>query len=263
MILELIKILFTLLELIYLVGSIIVVGFLLNILRKKTLNNFFKTFGENKAIYITGIIGVPIHELSHAIVAIIFGHKITEMKLFRFNKEDSSLGYVRHNYNSQNLYHQVGNFFIGIAPILGGIVSIIFSMYVLIPDVYNEFMSHLLINISKADIINSITSSKDIIGFLFTFENLKNINFIIFMLLAICISSHIALSSEDVKGASKGLFFIFLILLILNSFGISKHIFTSLILKYNAIVISILLISIIFSLIAYILSTILVIIARK
>ena len=69
----------TISEIVCLIGSIVVVGFILGFLRNKSIANFYKAFGR-KSIYITGFIGVPIHELSHAIVAIIFKHKIKEIK---------------------------------------------------------------------------------------------------------------------------------------------------------------------------------------
>jgi hypothetical protein len=244
-------------EIVCLIGSIVVAGFILGFFRERSIRNFYKAFGK-KSIYITGFIGVPIHELSHAIVALIFKHKVTEIKLFQPNSEDNTLGYVKHRYNPMSIYQQIGNFFIGIAPILGGILSISVLMYFLMPSIYDGFMSNILnsININQFNLINVISSFKELIKLIFILDNLKNIKFIIFIFLAICISSHISLSKADIKGASKGLLSIFLILIILNLLGITKYISTSMIISYNMFMINILFVSIIFSFITYIISLI-------
>lgn len=244
-------------EIVCLIGAIVIAGFILGFFRERSIENFYKAFGK-KSIYITGFIGVPIHELSHAIVALIFRHKITEIKLFKPSSEDNTLGYVKHKYNPRSIYQQIGNFFIGIAPILGGILSISVLMYFLVPSIYKGFMSNIIdsININQINLINVISSFKELIKLIFTLNNLKDIKFIIFMFLAICISSHISLSKADIKGASKGLFSIFLMLIILNLLGIRKYISINMIISYNMLMINILFISIIFSLITYVISLI-------
>ncbi|MGO0916500.1 hypothetical protein ACTPEM_26060, partial [Clostridioides difficile] len=40
------------------------------------------------------------------------------------SKNDGILGYVSHSYKKDNLYQSIGNFFIGIAPIIGGTIMI-------------------------------------------------------------------------------------------------------------------------------------------
>ncbi|TGY42077.1 hypothetical protein E5347_10090 [Clostridium sartagoforme] len=245
----------TIFEIVCLVGSIVVVGFILGFFRERSIKNFYKAFGR-KSIYITGFIGVPIHELSHAIVAIIFRHEITEIKLFKPSSEDNTLGYVKHRYNTKSIYQQIGNFFIGIAPILGGTISIGILMYFLIPSVYNVFMSTILNNINQVNLINVVLSFKELTKLVFTLDNFKNVEFIIFILLAICISSHISLSKADIKGASKGLFSMFLILIILNLLGITKYVSINMIISYNMLIINILFIAIIFSFITYMISLI-------
>ena len=61
----------TCLDTIYMTGMIIFVGFILGFLRNHSIENFQKSFGW-KAVAITAIIGVPIHELSHAILCVVF-----------------------------------------------------------------------------------------------------------------------------------------------------------------------------------------------
>ncbi|MFT5872176.1 MAG: hypothetical protein ACI8WT_001106 [Clostridium sp.] len=248
----------TLVDTIYVTGMIILVGFILGFLRERSIENFQKSFGW-KAVAITAIIGVPIHEMSHAVFCFLFGHKIKKIVLLQKRDENGVLGYVNHAYNPNSVYQQTGNFFIGIAPIFGGILSIIALMYFMIPKTYNEFITISMNNlhitkISQVAIEGILNSYIDLIKIIFSIKNFANPYFILFLFLAICISSHIALSTADIKGASKGLFIIFIIILVINVLGLSKFVMAESILKYNIVMIGFLVVSLIFSSITYFVS---------
>ncbi|GCD09918.1 metalloprotease family protein [Clostridium tagluense] len=254
----------TIIDTLYLTGMIILVGFILGFLRGHSMGNFQRSFGF-KAVAITGVIGVPIHEMSHAIFCVLFGHKIKKVVLLQRRDENGVLGYVSHAYNPNSVYQQAGNFFIGIAPIFGGISVIIALMHIIIPKTYNEFINISLNNINITSIspetIKVILNSYiDLIKTIFSMNNLANPYFILFLFLAICISSHISLSSADIKGASKGLIIIFLLILVVNVFGFSRFFVAESILKYNIVLIGFLIVSLIFSSITYIVSLLLSII---
>ena len=251
----------TSIDTLYLTGMIIFVGFILGFLRDHSMSNFQRQFGY-KAVAITAIIGVPVHEMSHAIFCFIFGHKITKLVLLQKRDENGVLGYVRHSYNPSSIYQQAGNFFIGIAPIFGGVSSIIALMYIMIPRTYNEFLNISLnnlnvTNISHASINGILNSYIDLIRTIFSINNFKSLYYIPFLFLAICISSHISLSTADIKGASKGLLIIFLLILVVNVFGFSRFIMAESILKYNIVLIGFLIVSLIFSSITYLISLLL------
>lgn len=257
----------TFFETMYLTGIIILIGFVLGLLRNNSLNNFQRSLGS-RSLMITGFIGVPIHELSHAILAFLFGHKISKVKLLQ--KPDSSgvMGYVRHSYNQNSIYQQIGNFFVGIAPIFGGTISIIVLMRVIIPHTYNKFIQVLIesthiTTLSKETINGIINLYSDIVKKIFSLENFQNPYFYIFLFLAICISSHISLSAADIKGASRGLTVIFVILLILNLLGVTTFIPEANIIKYNILVAGMLTIALILSVITYLISLLAIIIVKK
>jgi len=214
---------------------------------------------------ITGFIGVPIHELSHASAALLFGHKITDIKLFQKPDENGVLGYVHHSYNPRNLYQQVGNFFIGVGPIFGGTFVIIALMRFIIPRSYVEFTDIVIKNLSittlnRTTIDGILISYGVLIKSIFSLKNFANPYFYIYLFLGICVSSHMSLSYADIKGASRGVYVMFLILLLLNIFSLSKYVVPSNIIKYNILLIGFLILAVMFSLITFFISLFLVLI---
>lgn len=148
----------------------------------------------------------------------------------------------------------MGNFFIGIAPIFGGLLVIMVLMGLLIPQVLGSFMAVVtqgmaVETLSMASFAGIFTAYLELLKLIFAWDNFQNLTFYLFLFLAICISSHISLSPADIKGAFKGLSFIFLILLILNAIGLSQAILVVDVLKYNILMTSFLMIAVIFSLI--------------
>ena len=116
---------------------------------------FYRNFGSRgRAVcYITGFIGTPVHEGSHALMCLIFGHKITDIKLFQVNSSDGTLGYVRHSYNPKNLYQKVGCFFIGVAPVLVGALILAGLLYLLLPGLFSSVWAE--ISAVKVEVITN------------------------------------------------------------------------------------------------------------
>lgn len=234
----------TLVDLSWFIGVIVIIGLVLGFLRNKSMYNYQRKFGR-KAIYITGIVGVPIHELSHLIIAKMFGHKIKEVKFFQANTGDGTLGYVNHSYNPKNIYHQIGNFFIGIAPILCGSLFIILLLKIFVP--------------ASLETTNDLLSANGLFIFLkniFSLSNFKRPEFYLFLYLVFSICSHISLSKADIKGAFIGVIFIFLILLIFNIINLNLFSYLNMV-KYNLLLTNVLIISVIFSSINLLISFIL------
>ena len=208
-------------QLIFTVGVIVAFGLLIALCRKA----FCQIVGENgtKILLITGIIGTPIHELSHALMCIIFGHKVDEIQLYEPDSDEGTLGYVCHSYNERNLYHQIGNFFIGVAPLLCGSGVLLLLMWLLVPDVCSEVMSELqFIGLLSTDFLDPSTYAGyldlfcEVISDIFDFTNLGDIRWWIFIVLALMISSHMELSAADIKGGFTGFLFLAGILLALD-----------------------------------------------
>lgn len=239
----------------YLVGVFIVVGFLLGFLEKHSNRYLTKSFGR-KGVLATAWIGTPIHELGHAIMCIIFRHKIIEIKLLQFNDPNGVLGYVHHSYNPNNLYQRIGIFFIGIAPVFSGIIALIVSMYFLVPDTYAVFKTYLDTEVKAGQIDletiqNMLIACFSLWKSLFSLSHLMSPSFWFFLLLAISISSHIALSRADMKQSFSGFIVIFLILLVFNTIsgfmGINSQELVMSITKYNVYVLAFSSVAIVFS----------------
>ncbi|MEH7121507.1 hypothetical protein V7128_29570 [Neobacillus vireti] len=208
------------LEMLYLVGIIIVIGFILGAFERLSNSYLFRAFGP-KGVMVTAWIGTPIHEIGHMVQCFIWGHRVSKVKLLQLNHPSGILGFVEHHYNPNSMYQQIGNFFIGLGPIFSGIGSLIIGMYLLVPQSYlafkTEIEQHIKIQQLDITVLKTFWDSISIIcKSLFTLDNLINPLFWLFIIIAFSISSHIALSKADIKGSMNGLSMIFFILFLFN-----------------------------------------------
>lgn len=130
--------------LIWLLGLPLILGTVTVIISRSNKTMVVELDGYRAQI-IFGWLGVIIHELSHLLLALLFGHHIGKVSLVRFpdphNPQDNSLGYVSHSWNEHNFYQRAGNLFIGIAPVIGCSISMaVATRYLAIP-VYNFWQS--------------------------------------------------------------------------------------------------------------------------
>ncbi|WP_260116964.1 hypothetical protein [Nicoliella spurrieriana] len=136
-----------------------------------------------------GWLGIVIHEFSHLVIAVLFGHHITGFKLLHVPRggDDNQLGYVNHTFNQKNGYQRTGNLFIGIAPVLGCAISLILFTKLLAPELITS-LSRLpdwhfptailaLASIWKFILLILIASSISIGGFDLSHADLSNIKF--------------------------------------------------------------------------------------
>ena len=199
-------------QLFYYVVLIISVGFVIGLLNKL----FYSLLYNNRVVcFVTGLIGTPIHELSHALMCIIFMHKIEEMRLYRIS-DDGVLGYVDHTYNKKNLYAASGNYLIGTAPIIVGVVII----YLLTIFLFNDM------GIAMNNDVNTFVSSP--ISFMGFYTLIKNTianlfnsfqfswQSLLYIFVVLCLALHMNLSNADIKCALLGLPFLVVILALVN-----------------------------------------------
>jgi len=107
---------------------------LINFLKRQ----LFAIFGYKKML-VPASIGVPIHELSHLIMAVVFGHKINKVAFFKPNGA-GGLGFVEHSYKP-SLITPFTNMLIGLAPLAGGLIAFGVLTNIFQPGIY-DFIQH-------------------------------------------------------------------------------------------------------------------------
>jgi hypothetical protein len=178
--------------------------------------------GDKAFLYATAP-GVALHELSHAVMCLVFGHRISELKLFS-PSSDGTLGYVNHSYNRRNLYHVIGNFFIGTAPIWGGALAISLAAYLLLGPAG-------LMQVPGAERSGLALSSLDgATAFLSRFLDAmvhflthapytawsRDWRFYLFLYLAFSIGCHVTLSPPDISSGIAGFGVLAVVVLVAN-----------------------------------------------
>ncbi|MBE6072029.1 MAG: hypothetical protein E7208_08740 [Clostridium butyricum] len=242
----------TLIIMFELFGIIIILGLLLGYLRNKSIKNILSSVGFNGIIFTCP--GVFIHELSHYVFAKIFRYNIREVRLFRPIKgaQDGVLGYVNFSYNERSIFQKVGLFFVGFAPIFGGTFCLLIAMKFLLHDTYTLLVNNMHASLNNINILSidffafQINIFKQILISMFSFNNIYTLKFWVFIYIAICVSSHIALSDADLKGSYSGIITIFIIIFVLNLFS-GINISLPLITTYNIIIVILLNTSLVFS----------------
>ncbi len=180
-------------------GSIVLLGLLVHWCEKL----FYYIMPSSRSVYLTtGLVGTPVHELSHALMCIIFGHKIVAINLYTPNSQDGSLGSVEHMYNPKNIYQSIGNFFIGIAPITVGSLVLVMLQSVS-SNQYVEILGVLWAEQSITwDAVSQYVSGS--FGSIFAVGNLSSWVWWLCLVVSMQIALHMGLSGADVAGSWAG-----------------------------------------------------------
>lgn len=208
-----------LIQLGYLTGTAIAIGFVLGFMRRRSIIYMNTAFGD-KAVMLSAIFGTPVHELGHAAMCLLFGHRIEKVKLVQLPDKDGTLGYVNHSYNSKSVYQRAGLFFIGLAPLFSGTAAIVGLMAAFLPDSFSSFIRSISTDgTAMYSLGNGYSVFMSLSESLFSVENFMRPAFWLFMFLAVSIASHIALSKADVSACKEGLAVIYICLVMINLAG--------------------------------------------
>lgn len=194
-------------QLVFFVANIFLLGFVISLVCRL----FYRVIGggvSGRAVcYATGIIGTPIHELSHALMCIVFGHKIVDINIYNIDIDSGVLGFVSHEYNPKNPYHILGNYFIGIAPILMNTAVIYLLFGLLLPDTFSAARSSIDLLVAEGHgavsselYLGVIGALSDIASSLLSFSE-ESWRFWLFAVLVLSIALHMNLSGSDIMSA--------------------------------------------------------------
>ncbi len=203
-------------------GGLLAFGLLLYCLERRTLEVTSQAFGVKAVVIVTGWIGTTVHELSHALLCVIFRHKITEISLFSPDTESGVLGYVRHGWDKKSLYQNLGLLFIGIAPLLVGSALLVALGYLLLHGfggVVERAAS--MPRFEDAPGFGSYAGwlwgvTRETLTTLFVPDQLRRWQLWVFLYVSVSVSCHLAPSPADLKGAWLGLALLLALALLAN-----------------------------------------------
>ena len=195
-----------------LMGPGIIFSVILHYLHKHVESNARDLMGKNVYLGFFGGFGTMVHEIGHAIMCVPFGHRITKMELFNPDPNTGTLGYVRHSYDPESSWAQIGNLFIGIGPILIGSSVVYFSAYYLVSEAFFDPFKN--INISYANfssfdsfkmlLVEAKNAFVQLIDSFFIRENFTDWKFWLFFYILMAVGSSMTLSPADIEGAASG-----------------------------------------------------------
>lgn len=122
----------------YTLGAVVICGLAVSLCRKLFISMMGGGFGRG-VVMVTSIVGTPVHELGHALMCLLFGHRITAMSLWQPFSDDGNLGYVTHAYRRKNPYHVLGNLFIGVGPIFSGLAVLTLALLLGFPAAFSDY----------------------------------------------------------------------------------------------------------------------------
>lgn len=189
--------------------------------------------GSGAVFDLTAVIGTPVHELGHAAMCLLFGHRIERMRLWSPRAADGVYGFVEHSYNHRNPWSRLGNLFIGLGPIFSGLLVLWLMLRFCFPAPWASYLVTSRQMLAGAPSLRSLLeqSVSLLLGMLSAFRT-DWIRSLIGLLVMLSVSLHVRLSWQDVKG-SAGAFPLYLLLmslaaLITRLFGVREQVFLGL-----------------------------------
>lgn len=200
-------------------GSVFFFSFVLYGMQRVNKHLLVSNFGF-RSLYSTAFIGTPIHELGHALLAVLFRHSVTNVKLFSPDPKTGVLGYVEHSYQN-TAYQIIGCFFIGVAPLIFGAFCIYLANDIFFPRINNVFLSvdTSLMEGRASEVMTSIALFKMV-----SYDSLSSIGLALsdasiidalWLYFVIAVSVHMGPSTADLRGAMPGIVALSVLIVIL------------------------------------------------
>ena len=206
----------------YTLGATVICGMAVSLCRSLFIRMMGRGFGRG-VVMATSIVGTPIHELGHALMCLLFGHRITAMSLWQPMSRDGNLGYVTHAYKKRNPYHVLGNLFIALGPIFSGMAIITLALLLGFPEAFTDYTHTASLLASAGDgglsvIREGLQLLPRMVGELTNEGSVTPLwGRILALLVVLSVSQHISLSPADIKGGATALPLYGLLLLVLTA----------------------------------------------
>ncbi len=156
------------------------------------------------AVLATSVIGTPVHELGHALMCLVFCHRIEAICLWDPKNKDGRLGYVEHSYHKRNPYAVIGNYFIGIGPLLSGGALVLLLLYLVFPETFHAYLSVAgSVPAGGAEVTELFGRLGTLVRDLYASSPLAWYWRIGALVLMFSVSLHVSLSPEDLGGAAR------------------------------------------------------------
>lgn len=229
----------SLIHLSILIVPILILGLIMHLVSKQLEKKTVELIGMKGYLYLFGWIGTSIHELGHLVFALIFGHHVSNVKLFSLDSKNPEMGHVQHSFNKKNWYQNIGNFFIGIGPILLGGISLFIVGFLLLDINFFKVINNSIdlatpsiFEVTKNVLTSVFDSMMNLIQQILQNNESPWWKFLLFFYLLFSIGGSISLSKSDIKGSFSGLMLFVLLVFIFNltTFWIGNfatHIFVS------------------------------------
>ncbi len=152
---------------------------------------------------VTAIVGTPVHEIGHALMCLLFGHRIEKVKLLSLGAKNGVYGYVNHSYNRRNPWARLGNLFIGVGPIFSGMAVVVLALWICFPNAWGNYLAAgTALDLTFESIVHQIFSIFRLIPAGFA-ENMWRSLAGLIIILSVCL--HISLSPQDIESSLSAL----------------------------------------------------------
>ncbi len=201
-------------QLLFVLGPLVAAAVLLHITERLLSSRLASRLG-GRSVLLTGWIGVPVHELSHAAACWLFGHQVRRIQLFTPHGPAGQLGSVTHSYDPESLWQQAGRFFIGIAPLVGGAVVLWVLTWTLGPE--GSAQSPLIAGATAQEILE--TAGGQAVRLLRELVRVTTVSSYltwVYLYLSLCVAAHMSPSQADLKGGWPGFELLLLVAILAN-----------------------------------------------
>lgn len=178
-----------------------------------------RAFGRATYYFLFGWLGTLVHEIAHAVAALLFGHQIARFYGFTLNPNARVQGSVTTSFPAGNLFKYIGLFFIGIAPVVFGTLVIYLALYIL----FHSEMPEMWRAIDRRNSIygtgvgNIFSAGLAFLGFVFSPRHLLDWRLYLFLYIAFAVGSSVRLSSADITVAKLGCLPMIVLLFLFNT----------------------------------------------